>query len=51
MTKELQAQAATARDDAKATIDRHLAEIRTDYNERVEKLKRAWEPAKAALAR
>jgi uncharacterized membrane protein len=45
----LREKAATARDDVRAIIDERAAEMRQDYNRRVEKLQQARELAKEAL--
>lgn len=48
--KQLQDQAAKARGDAKAKIDRNIAKLREDYQWRADKLKQAWQLTKEALA-
>jgi uncharacterized membrane protein len=48
--KELQDQAAKAKGDAKAKIDRQIAEMQADYTRRSGKLKQAWGLSKEALA-
>jgi uncharacterized membrane protein len=47
--KELQDQAAKARGDAKAYLDKEIAKMRADYDWRSGKLKQAWELTKEAL--
>jgi uncharacterized membrane protein len=48
--KELQDQAAKTKGDVRAKIDQRIAEARTDYDRRSNKLKEAWELSKEALA-
>ena len=48
--KSLQEQAAKAKGDAKAKIEARIAEVRSDYKRRNDKLKQAWELTKQALA-
>ena len=48
--KELQDQAAKAKGDTKAKIDRQIAEMQADYTRRSSKLKQAWGLTKEALA-
>jgi uncharacterized membrane protein len=45
----LQQQLKTARDERKQRLEKRLAEIRTEYRERSEKLHQAWELTKSAL--
>jgi len=47
--KTLQAQAAKAKPDVKKDIDERIAQIRADYEERQQKLSRAWDAAQEAL--
>lgn len=47
--ESLQQQLKTARDERKQRIEKRLAEIRTEYRERSNKLHQAWELAKSAL--
>jgi len=47
--KTLQAQAATAKVDAKAKIDKRIKELRADGEQRSTKLKQAWQLTKEAL--
>lgn len=48
--KSLQEQAAKAKSDAKAKVEKRLAEVRAHYAEREEKLGEAWEKVKEAAA-
>jgi uncharacterized membrane protein len=48
--KSLQEQAAKAKGDSKAKIEARIAEVRSEYNRRTDKLKKAWELTKQALA-
>jgi hypothetical protein len=48
--KQLQDQAAKARGEAKARIDRTIAELREDHKWRADKLRQAWQLTKQALA-
>jgi uncharacterized membrane protein len=48
--KQLQDQAAKARGEAKARIDRTIAELREDHKWRADKLRQAWQLTKDALA-
>jgi uncharacterized membrane protein len=47
---QLQDQAAKARGEAKARIDRNISELREDYKWRTDKLRKAWQLTKEALA-
>jgi hypothetical protein len=47
--KSLQEQAAKAKGDAKAKIEARIAEVRSEYERRSDKLKQAWELTKQAL--
>ncbi len=47
--KELQTQAAKAKGDAKAKIERSIADLRTDYDRRSSNLKQAWELTREAV--
>ncbi len=47
--KELHAQAANIKGDAKTKIDQCIVEMSTDYERRPGKLKQAWEMSKEAL--
>jgi len=48
--KSLQEQSAKAKGDAKAKIEARIAEVRSEYKRRTDKLKQAWELTKQALA-
>jgi uncharacterized membrane protein len=48
--KSLQEQANKAKGDAKAKREARIAEVRSEYGRRTEKLKQAWELTKQALA-
>jgi hypothetical protein len=48
--KSLQEQAAKAKGDAKAKIEARIAEVQSEYKQRTDKLKKAWELTKQALA-
>lgn len=48
--KTLQEQSAKAKGDAKSKIEKRIAEVRSEYAQRNEKLKQAWELTKQALA-
>jgi uncharacterized membrane protein len=48
--KSLQEQAAKAKGEEKAKIEKRIAEVQSEYNRRTDKLKQAWELTKQALA-
>ncbi len=48
--KSLQGQVANAKSDAKARLEARIAEVRSEYDRRTDKLKQAWELTKQALA-
>ncbi len=48
--RKLQDQAAQVRSEAKAKIDKHIEEVKTDYAARTDKLSQAWDLTKQALA-
>jgi len=48
--KTLQEQATKAKGDAKAKIEARIAEVKSEYKQRTDKLKQAWELTKQALA-
>jgi uncharacterized membrane protein len=48
--KSLEEQSAKAKGDAKAKLDARIAEVRSEYKRRSDKLKQAWELTKQALA-
>jgi uncharacterized membrane protein len=48
--KSLQEQSAKAKGDAKAKLEVRIAEVRSEYKRRSDKLKQAWELTKQALA-
>jgi uncharacterized membrane protein len=47
--ESLQQQLKTARDERKQRLEKRLAEVRTEYRERSERLHQAWELTKSAL--